>query len=97
MSNIPINKENKTVLQSVIEQIGDSIINKSIPMGARIGRCQLHGAYLILGGNEPNCPICPSLPSANGTDATEVEHYIDINQSINPQHNPGQLTNPYGV
>ena len=85
----------KNQLQKAIDQIGKDAVSKAIPVGSRIGICDLHGAYMVNQASEMVCPICPSLPNANGTDATQVEHYIDMTpvQGTNPQ----QRINPMGV
>lgn len=85
----------KNELQKAIDQIGQDAVSKAIPVGTRIGLCDLHGAYMVNMASEMICPICPPVPKANGTDATEVEHYIDMEpvQGTNPQ----QKLNPYGV
>lgn len=85
----------KTGLQKAMEQIGEDAVRKSIPQGYGIGRCSIHGAYLIAPTVEPLCPVCPSVPAPNGLSATNIEHYIDMEpvKGTNPQ----QQINPYGV
>jgi hypothetical protein len=80
----------KTELQKAIDQIGEEAVSKSIPKGASIGRCQLHGSYLMMADSQGSCPICPAMPDANGTDASDVEHYINVREIVgmdgaNPQ------------
>jgi hypothetical protein len=82
-------------LQKAIDQIGELAVRKAIPQGYGIGRCTLHGAYMVAPTQEPCCPICPATPPANGTTATDVEHYIDM-QPVKGA-NPQQQVNPYGV
>ena len=75
----------KTALQKAMDQIGEEAVIKAIPAGAKLGRCDVHGAYLVMG--EACCPICPD---PNGMDATQVEHYINLREAVgidgtNPQ------------
>ena len=90
----------KNGLQKAIEQIGEASVLKSIPTGARICRCDLHGHYMVMADiTQPMCPLCPATPPNNGTTATEVEHYIDIreaigNDGINPQQGTNRAPNP---
>lgn len=85
----------KTELQKAVDQIGMDAVRKAIPVGTKIGICDIHGAYMVHSASEMCCPICPNTPPANGTTATEVSHYIDM-QPVQGT-NPGQKINPYGV
>lgn len=83
------------VLQKAIQEIGIDAVQKSITgAGMAMGFCDLHGHYAFT--KVADCPVCPS---PNGTTATEVEHYIDIKDAIDPTsgHNPGQVVNPTGI
>lgn len=81
-------------LQKAISQIGIDAVQKSlIPLGARIGRCDMHGSYLIMPGAEPSCPLCPPTPPANGETASDVELYIDMDPIHNLGTNPQQKIN----
>lgn len=82
-------------LQKIINQVGYEAVAKSIThAGMSIGFCDLHGHY-----NFTSSASCPTCPNPNGTDATEVEHYIDIKEAISPTAgtNPGQKANPTGI
>jgi hypothetical protein len=94
-----VNTMDKNGLQKAIDQIGKDAVIKAIPMGSRIGMCDLHGAYMVHSSSELCCPICPATPPANGETPTEVEHYIDLKNLLDPASgtNPGQKINPYGV
>jgi len=87
----------KSELQKSIDQIGYDAVSKAIPLGAKIGMCTMHGAYMVHSEAEMCCPICPATPPANGTTATAVEHFININPMQELGTNPQQKVNPYGV
>ena len=93
-------KLNKSLLQGVIEQIGIEAVKKSIGIDSHadlsLAYCDVHGNYAYLTSKGANCPTCPQLPPANGTAATEVEHFIDMNP-IQDMQNPNQKINPYGL
>lgn len=91
--------DNKSGLQKAIDQIGEDAVRKSIPLGAKIGMCDLHGAYMVNIGSEMVCPICPTVPEPNGTNATDIDHYIDVKEFVDPTSgiNPGQKLNPLGI
>lgn len=85
----------KTQLQKAIDQIGMEAVQKSIThAGISIGFCDLHGHYGFT--TDKTCPLCPS---ANGQTATEVEHFINIKEAIDPTAgiNPGQKANPTAI
>lgn len=86
-------------LQKAIDQVGIDAVSKAIPAGSRIGMCDIHGAYMVHSASELVCPICPVLPDANGETATDIEHYIDIQDAMTGLGgtNPGQKVNPYGI
>lgn len=76
-----------TQLQVAIEQVGMDAVRKSIGDIA-MGFCDVHGHYTYdMSAGGPSCQVCPPNP-ANGTSATEVELYINLD----PAHNLG--TNP---
>lgn len=83
----------KNYIQSTIEQVGLDAVVKSIGHG-HLGNCDLHGMYIVSG--DSGCPLCPSM---NGSTASEVEHYINVKQLVDPAsgHNPGQVVNPTGI
>lgn len=83
----------KNNIQNAIDQLGIETVSKSLGHTA-LGNCDLHGMYAIVG--EPTCPLCPN---ANGTTASEVEHFLDIKQAFDPTsgHNPGQVANPTAI
>ena len=76
----------KSNIQRAIEQLGEETVRKSIThAGISLGFCDLHGHYAFTG--DAKCPLCPD---ANGTTATDVEHYIDVREAVgidgtNPQ------------
>lgn len=81
-----------TNLQVAIEQVGMDAVMKSFP-GMGLGFCDVHGHYALPlqdsseGMPLASCALCP--PNlANGTSATDVELYINLD----PAHNLG--TNP---
>lgn len=80
----------KNALQKACDQVGKDAVEKSL--GIALKNCDVHGAYI-----GDTCPLCPKLPDANGTTATEVEHFINVNPSQQLGTNPGQKLNPYGV
>lgn len=82
----------KNNIQNAIDQVGMDAVSKSIGAVA-LHNCDVHGMYLA---NEDGCPLCPK---ANGTSATEVEHYIDIKELVDPTSgiNPGQKANPTAI
>lgn len=85
-----------TVVQKAIEQIGYDAVAKSLGVH-HLGFCDVHGAYVIpvqtsedhIHTANDGCPLCPTNP-ANGTSATEVSHYIDMDPSHNLGTNPQQ-------
>ena len=89
----------KTGLQQTIDQIGLGAVLKSIPSGYKLSNCEMHGRYMAAPNTQASCPICPPTPPANGTDASTIEHYIDIKDAISPTSgdNPGQVANPTGI
>lgn len=90
----------KNSIQHAIDQIGLDAVKKSIGIDSHadlaMAYCDLHGNYAYLTANKPNCPTCPHLPAPNGTAATEVEHFINVNP-IQDLQNPGQKTNPFAL
>lgn len=76
----------KNGLQKVIDQVGELYVKKSIThAGMSIGFCDVHGHYAFTSAS--TCPLCPK---ANGDTTTEVEHYINLRESVgmdgtNPQ------------
>lgn len=84
-------------LQKAVNQIGYDAVSKAIPLGARLGNCDIHGVYMVNSEAEICCPICPNTPPANGTTATQVEHFINVNPMQAVGTNPQQKINPYGV
>ncbi len=87
----------KTSLEKVISQIGLGMVLKSIPAGYTIHNCELHGRYMSAPNTKVSCSLCPATPPANGTDASTVEHYIQIDPAHNLGTNPNQKINPYGI
>lgn len=88
---------NATGLQKAIDQIGMDAVIKSLGSGVALGYCDVHGHYAVpmresTGDNElpiEGCTLCP--PNlANGTSATEVELYIDLNPEQALGTNPHQ-------
>ena len=79
-----------TRLQQVINQVGLDAVKKSlIAPGLHLGSCTIHGAYAYSAATSPVCPLCPTI-DANGTTATQVEHYIDLDFSYALGTNPQQ-------
>lgn len=76
--------DTKNGLQKSIDQIGEFNTLRYLPKGMKICNCDVHGSYLAHYKTEnPTCPLCPLQdPSANGTNATEMEHYIDIKDVV---------------
>ena len=98
-NNERMNKSMKNELQKAIEQIGYEAVRKAIPVGAKMGNCDLHGMYMMApDATALCCPSCPNLPDPNGVTATDVEHYINIKDALDPSSgdNPGQVINPVG-
>lgn len=82
-----------TVLQKAITEIGLEGVTKAIThAGMSLGFCDVHGHYVFT--KTACCPICPP---ANGTTATEVEHYINVDPLQNLGTNPQQKMNPLGI
>lgn len=82
----------KNGLQKSMEQIGVESTLRYLPKGMKLCNCDVHGYYLAhYKTTNATCPLCPiQNPAANGTNATEVEHYIDLQhvvQSIFPKDN----------
>lgn len=78
----------KNNIQHAIEQVGIDAVQKSLGTMA-LGNCDVHGHYLM--GTEATCPLCPA---PNGTTATQVEHFINVNPIDGT--NPQQKINPLG-
>lgn len=76
----------KTGLQKAIDQLGLDAVQRYLPKGMKINNCDMHGSYLShYTQDQPICPLCITHnPAAEGTTATEVEHYLDIRDGINP-------------
>lgn len=88
------NSQMKSTLQKAIEEIGLDAVQKSLGHSLALAYCDVHGHYAHTHAEQPNCPTCPP---ANGTTATEVEHYISVNPLQALGTNPQQKTNPMGV
>lgn len=83
-----------TGLQKAIDQIGIEAVRKSMGDIA-MGYCDIHGHYTYdQSAGKPDCKICPPNP-ANGTSATDVEIYIDIDPLQNLGTNPQQKVTTY--
>ncbi|MMZ43585.1 hypothetical protein D1872_51450 [compost metagenome] len=82
--------EDKNTIQKSIDQIGLSAVERYLPKGMRIHPCDIHGHFLAHYTDEnPICPLCiKHNPQAEGTNATDVELYIDLRDSIRPPTNP---------
>lgn len=80
-------------IQKAIDQVGYEAVMKSMG-GIQLGNCTMHGQYAMV--SDGTCPICPN---PNGTTPTEVEHYINIKDMVDPASgaNPGQVINPTGI
>lgn len=92
-----------TALQKAVDQIGIDAVMKSLGPSVALGFCDMHGHYTMPQrtmdtpeGKAPpiSCPSCPPNP-ANGTSATDVELYIDIDPSQNLGTNPQQKVPTY--
>lgn len=93
MTNHPIN--------DVIKSIGMDAVTRYIPKGMKLHNCDIHGFFLAhYTDTNPICSLCVShSPEAEGTTATQVEHYIDIRDALTNTDgtNPGQKANPLGI
>lgn len=77
-------------LQKAIDQLGEVTVQRYLPKGMKINNCDIHGGFLShYSDPNPLCPLC-IVPEtkANGTDATDMEHYIDLKDAIAPGTNP---------
>jgi hypothetical protein len=83
----------KNNIQKAIDQIGEYAVSKAIG-AAVLHRCEIHGMYACPTGQEPSCPLCPD---PNGTDATQVEHYIDMKNFLDPTSGTNPQQKAYGV
>ena len=86
-------------LADVVKSIGVDGVQKYLPKGMKLNYCDLHGHYLQHYSGDGLCPLCTGHnPEADGTTATQVEHYIDIRDAIDPTSgtNPQQKANPFG-
>lgn len=83
----------KNNIQNAIDQVGYEAVAKSIGAHIQLGNCTMHGQYVQ---SDIGCPLCPS---ANGDTASEVEHYINVKNILDPASgaNPGQVINPTGI
>jgi hypothetical protein len=95
--NLAVDK--KHPLEDVIKSIGADGVSKYLPKGMKLHYCDLHGHYLSHYSGEGLCSLCVNPnPEANGTSASEIEHYINIREMVGMDGtNPGQKANPYGV
>ncbi|AGR46887.1 hypothetical protein JL_4 [Bacillus phage JL] len=77
-------------IQKSINQIGMEGVVRYLPKGMKLHPCDLHGSFLAHYKDElPTCPLCiQHNHAAEGTTATEVEHYINIRDLVAPPHNP---------
>lgn len=73
-------------IQKSIDQIGLEAMVRYLPKGMKLHPCDMHGHFLTHYTNtEPLCPLCIKHdPSAEGTTATQVEHWIDLRDGIDP-------------
>jgi len=78
--------DTKSVLSKAIDDIGLLAVARYLPKGYKIYPCDLHGHFLAhYSDKNPLCPLCIHAdPHANGTTATEIEHWIDLKDGINP-------------
>ena len=76
----------KSVLSKAIDDIGLSAVARYLPKGYKIYPCDIHGHFLAhYTDREPVCPLCIHHdPVADGVTATQIEHYIDLRDGINP-------------
>lgn len=99
MSSFKGGENMKNALQVVVDQIGMDAVKKSVGTGFRLCYCETHGTYMCQADKEPKCPVCSQSDNvsneANGTSATDVEHYINPGQELGT--NPQQKLNPYGM
>lgn len=89
----------KNAIQGVVDQIGVDAVKKSVGIGFKLCTCVQHGMYLCAVDKEPVCPVCQQSDNisneANGTSATDVEHYVNPGQELGT--NPQQKLSPYGL
>jgi hypothetical protein len=80
----------KNAIQKSIDQIGMEAVTRYLPRGVKLYPCDIHGHFLAHCKNEmPICPLCVQHNhEAEGTTATEVEHFINVRDAIAPPHNP---------
>jgi hypothetical protein len=80
----------KNELQKAIDHLGYDATVRYLPRGMRIDNCDVHGGFLThYKAKEALCPLCIKQdPAANGTTATEVEHFINIRDVLAPGQNP---------
>jgi hypothetical protein len=80
----------KNGIQKSIDQLGQATVERYLPKGMKLYPCDIHGHFLEHYSNkEPVCPLCISHnPKAEGTPATQVEHFINIRDMVAPPHNP---------
>jgi hypothetical protein len=73
-------------IQKAIDQIGMDIVTRYLPKGMKLYPCDIHGYFLAhYTEDKPTCPLCIKHdPVAEGTTATQVEHWIDIKNGIDP-------------
>lgn len=67
-------------IQKSIDQIGIMAVARYLPKGMKLQPCDMHGHFLThYSTKEPLCPLCVTHSDvAEGTTATQVEHYIDL-------------------
>lgn len=80
----------KNAIQKSIDQIGLEATVRYLPKGMKLYPCDIHGHYLAhYTDRMALCPLCiEHNPEAEGTTATQVEHFIDIRDAIAPPTNP---------
>jgi hypothetical protein len=77
-------------IQKSIDQIGQETVARYLPRGMKLHPCDIHGYFLShYKDSNPTCPLCISHDAtADGTTATQVEHYINLRDVLAPPHNP---------
>lgn len=77
-------------LQKAIEQLGEITVQRYLPKGMAMHNCDIHGGFLShYKDSNPLCPLCITPETkANGTDASDVELYINLRDALAPATNP---------
>lgn len=73
----------KNEIQKAIDQVGQDAIQRYLPKGMKLNPCAIHGHYLThYTDSLAVCPLCIKTGTGEGVTATQVEHWINLKDSV---------------